>query len=52
MREILYTEVPTPDTASVVAWLHQEWQPTIGKKVITPDANSPFSFGLYRELLI
>ncbi|MCU0534502.1 MAG: flavin-dependent dehydrogenase [Hydrococcus sp. Prado102] len=37
MREILYREVPTPDPASVLAWLHQEWKPTIGKKLITPD---------------
>ncbi|NJP17827.1 MAG: flavin-dependent dehydrogenase, partial [Hydrococcus sp. CRU_1_1] len=37
MREILYREVTAQDTASVLAWLHLEWQPTIGKKVITPD---------------
>ena len=37
MQEILYLEVPTPDTAGVCAWLQQEFQPAIGQKVITPD---------------
>jgi len=37
MKEILYLEVPTPDTASVLTWLQEQWQPHTGKKVITPD---------------
>lgn len=37
MQEILYLEVPTPDTAGVCAWLQQEFEPAIGQKVITPD---------------
>ncbi len=37
MQEILYLEVPTPDTAAVCAWLQQEFEPAIGQKVITPD---------------
>ena len=36
MRELLYIEIPTPDTASVRHWLQDQWQPGIGKKVITP----------------
>jgi lycopene cyclase CruA len=37
MREIFYVEVPTPDTSAVRTWLQQEWQPELGKKLITPD---------------
>lgn len=37
MQEILYLEVPTPDTAAVCTWLQQEFDPGIGQKVITPD---------------
>jgi lycopene cyclase CruA len=37
MQEILYLEVPTPDTAAVCAWLQEEFEPAIGQKVITPD---------------
>ncbi|HEY9599418.1 MAG TPA: flavin-dependent dehydrogenase [Cyanophyceae cyanobacterium] len=37
MKEILYVEVPTPDTDAVCIWLQQEWQPAKGKKIITPD---------------
>jgi lycopene cyclase CruA len=37
MQEILYIEVPTPDTVSVCTWLQQEWQPIVGKKIVTPD---------------
>jgi lycopene cyclase CruA len=37
MQEILYLEVPTPDTAAVCAWLQQEFEPAIGQKVITRD---------------
>ena len=37
MKEILYLEVPTPDTSAVCAWLQQEWQPEVGQKIATPD---------------
>ncbi|MBD1882259.1 flavin-dependent dehydrogenase [Coleofasciculus sp. FACHB-T130] len=37
MREILYLEVPTPDTAAVRAWLQQEYDPGAGEKMLTPD---------------
>jgi lycopene cyclase CruA len=35
MQEIFYTEVPTPDTGSVQAWLQQDFQPVVGTKSIT-----------------
>lgn len=37
MEEILYLEVPTPDTATVLTWLQQEFEPGTGKKLLTPD---------------
>jgi lycopene cyclase CruA len=37
MQEILYLEVPTPDTAAVCTWLQHEFEPGIGTKIITPD---------------
>jgi lycopene cyclase CruA len=37
MREILYVEVPTPDTESVCTWLQQAWKPEVGQKRITPN---------------
>ncbi|MEA5509124.1 flavin-dependent dehydrogenase [Crocosphaera sp. UHCC 0190] len=37
MQEILYLEVPTPDTPLVCRWLQQQWTPVVGKKIITPD---------------
>lgn len=36
MREILYIEIPTPDTAAVRSWL-QEFEPGVGEKVRTPE---------------
>lgn len=36
MKEILYIEVPTPDVAAVLTWLHQEFEPLVGSKVVTP----------------
>jgi len=36
MKELLYIEIPTPDTAAVRSWLHAEFDPEMGKKVITP----------------
>jgi lycopene cyclase CruA len=35
MKEILYIEVPTPDTTAVITWLHQEFEPLVGHKVLT-----------------
>jgi lycopene cyclase CruA len=37
MKEILYLEIPTPDTAAVCNWLQWDFDPGIGKKIITPD---------------
>jgi lycopene cyclase CruA len=37
MKEILYLEIPTPDTAAVRAWLQEQFQPASGEKVVTPD---------------
>ncbi|MEG4214466.1 flavin-dependent dehydrogenase [Microcoleus sp. Pol14C6] len=37
MQEILYLEVPTPDTAAVCTWLQDEFDPGIGEKIITAD---------------
>jgi lycopene cyclase CruA len=37
MQELLYIEVPTPDTAAVRSWLQTEWKPAGASKVITPD---------------
>jgi lycopene cyclase CruA len=37
MQELLYLEVPTSDIAAVCDWLQQRWQPSQGKKIITPD---------------
>lgn len=35
MQEILYLEVPTPDTTTVCTWLQDQWTPQVGQKVIT-----------------
>ena len=45
MKELIYTEIPTADTATVKKWLQNKWQP-LGTKVATPDGirlqcNSP-----------
>lgn len=37
MREILYLEVPTPDTEAVRLWLQQQFATGLGDKIITPD---------------
>ncbi len=37
MKEILYTEIPEPDTNKVKTWLQQQWLPKLGNKKITPD---------------
>ncbi len=37
MKEILYLEVPTPDSDQVRHWLQQEYQPEIGEKVLTAE---------------
>lgn len=36
MKEILYIEIPTPETACVRQWLHEAWLPPTGEKVTTP----------------
>ncbi|NJP11284.1 MAG: flavin-dependent dehydrogenase [Leptolyngbyaceae cyanobacterium RU_5_1] len=36
MQELLYIEIPTPDTASVKNWLHQTFNPNAGEKIPTP----------------
>lgn len=36
MKEILYLEVPTPETTAVCRWLQQQWIPASGKKFNTP----------------
>jgi lycopene cyclase CruA len=35
MQEILYIEVPTPNTEGVKHWLQQEFNPTMGDKAVT-----------------
>ncbi len=37
MKEILYLEVPTPNTEAVCTWLQQEFKPIAGSKLITPN---------------
>lgn len=37
MKELLYTEIPTPDTATVRNWLQAEFEPGTGVKTITPE---------------
>ncbi len=36
MKEILYLEIPTPDTADVRNWLQVDFEPGIGEKFLTP----------------
>jgi lycopene cyclase CruA len=35
MKEVLYLEIPTPDTADVRTWLQTEYQPLAGQKIVT-----------------
>ena len=51
MQEILYLEVPTPDTAAVCTWLQHEFDPGIGEKIITPDGFRLLSPATTAELL-
>ncbi|NER78220.1 MAG: flavin-dependent dehydrogenase [Leptolyngbya sp. SIO1D8] len=37
MKELLYLEIPTPDTAAVSAWLQTEFVPKTGQVISTPD---------------
>jgi lycopene cyclase CruA len=37
MKEILYIEVPNPDSLAVKTWLQQDFNPKIGKKFITSE---------------
>ena len=52
MQEILYLEVPTPDTAAVSTWLQHEFDPGIGKKIITPDGFRLLSNATAAEVLL
>ncbi len=52
MQEILYLEVPTPDTAAVCTWLQDEFDPGIGKKIITPDGFRLVSNATAAEVLL
>ncbi|HEY9848512.1 MAG TPA: flavin-dependent dehydrogenase [Leptolyngbyaceae cyanobacterium] len=36
MQEILYLEIPTPDTAAVRTWLQTDFAPEYGEKILTP----------------
>ncbi len=36
MKEVLYIEIPTPDTAAVKLWLQTAFEPAMGEKSITP----------------
>lgn len=36
MKEILYVEIPTPDTAAVRNWLQMDFAPGNGEKLLTP----------------
>lgn len=40
MKELLYLEVPTPNTEAVRTWLQQKWQPEFGQKNVTKDSIS------------
>jgi lycopene cyclase CruA len=37
MKELLYLEIPTPDTAKVLTWLQGEFDPEVGQKTVTFD---------------
>jgi lycopene cyclase CruA len=37
MEEILYIEIPTPDTEAVCRWLHESFDVRDGEKVLRPD---------------
>ncbi len=37
MQELLYIEIPTPDTSTVCKWLQTDFEPGIGEKLATPD---------------
>jgi len=37
MQELLYLEIPQPDTSAVRTWLQQHYDPPIGQKFLTPD---------------
>ncbi|MDM9380530.1 flavin-dependent dehydrogenase [Chlorogloeopsis sp. ULAP01] len=37
MKEILYLEIPVPDTSAVCKWLQAKFEPGTGEKILTPD---------------
>ena len=52
MKELLYTEIPTPDLAAVRNWLQNTWQSQQGTKIITPDGIRLQFAGVESELSI
>lgn len=36
MQEIIYKEIPTPNTQFICHWLQQQWQPQTGLRIVTP----------------
>ena len=50
MKEILYIEVPTPDTDAVRHWLRETFAPDRGEKIPTPDGFRLRLAGCDREL--
>ncbi len=37
IQQLLYAEIPNPQTAEVCLWLQEKWQPPAGRKIKTPD---------------
>ncbi|GFE68179.1 flavin-dependent dehydrogenase [Chroococcus sp. FPU101] len=37
MQEIIYKEIPTPNTEVICQWLQQQWQPKTGLRIVTPN---------------
>ncbi|MDB9538184.1 flavin-dependent dehydrogenase [Anabaenopsis tanganyikae CS-531] len=37
MTEILYLEIPTPESTPVLTWLQTDFEPGFGEKLLTPD---------------
>ncbi|WP_197985310.1 NAD(P)/FAD-dependent oxidoreductase [Leptolyngbya sp. Cla-17] len=44
MKEVLYIEIPTPDTAAVKLWLQDAFELTMGEKSITPEGIKIWAF--------
>jgi lycopene cyclase CruA len=37
MKQLLYIEIPTPNTEKVINWIQNQWTPFQGTKIITPE---------------